>query len=81
MTRSEMVAGLDEEIRRLETVRSLLEQSQRRTAGLIPEGAAAAQLRKRRRMTPEGRQRIIEAQRRRWAKQKGQEDAKSSKAA
>jgi len=75
-----MVAALDEEIRRLETVRTLLEQSQQRTAGLIPK-AAAAQLRTKRKMSPEGRQRIIEAQRRRWAKQKREESAKARKAA
>ncbi len=79
MTRSEMVAALDEEIRRLEAVRSLLEKSHERTAGLIP--TAKTQGATKRHMTPEGRQRIIEAQRRRWAKQKRQDNAKVRKAA
>ena len=81
MTRSEMVAALDEEIRRLEAVRSLLEKSRERTAGLIPKVTERAQGATKRHMTPEGRQRIIEAQRRRWAKQKRQENAKVRKAA
>lgn len=80
MKRSEMVAALDEEIRRLETVRTLLEQSHERTAGLLPQ-AAKAQLHTKRKMTPEGRQRIIEAQRRRWAKQKREEGVRTKKAA
>jgi hypothetical protein len=80
MTRPEMIAALDEEIRRLQTVHTLLEQSQRRTAGLIPK-EATAQLRTKRTMTPEGRQRIIEAQRRRWAKQKRDDGAKARKSA
>ena len=80
MTRDEMIAGLDGEIRRLETVRTLLERSGKRSAGLIPHAVQGRPAGKRR-MSPEGRQRIVEAQRRRWAKQKREESAKSRKAA
>lgn len=81
MTRNEMIAALDDEIRRLEEVRTLLEQSRERTAGLLPKAATTLPLQPRRKMTPEGRQRIIEAQRRRWAKQKREDSVKARKAA
>jgi hypothetical protein len=73
MTRSEMVSVLDEEIERLEKVRELL----RDTKDLAPKyeralarGAGKQPSQPARRMSPEGRRRIIEAQKRRWAKQR-----------
>ncbi len=64
----------------MEEVRTLLGQSREGTAGLIPK-VATVQGRTKRQMSPEGRQRIIEAQRRRWAKQKREESEKARKAA
>jgi hypothetical protein len=73
MTRTEMIAALDEEIERLEKVRGLLQDTKdlapKYERALARSGAKAAK-RSARRMTPEGRRRIIEAQKRRWAKQR-----------
>ena len=80
MTRNDMIVALDQEIQRLEQVRSLLQRSRERTAGLIPSAIQSRQPAKRK-MSPEGRQRIIEAQRRRWAKQKKELNGKAKKAA
>jgi hypothetical protein len=73
MTRTEMIAALDDEIERLEKVRTLLQD----TKDLAPKyeralarGGVKTAKRPARRMTPEGRRRIIEAQKRRWAKQR-----------
>lgn len=84
MTRSEMIAAIDEEIERLEKVQGLL----RNTRDLTPKYERALSSRTgeqkkagtRRKMSPEGRRRIIEAQKRRWAAQKQQNAAKSKKA-
>ncbi len=76
MTRTEMIAALDQEIQRLETARSLLRQSRDVTAALdLPRRGATAG--SKRRISPEGRRRIVEAQRRRWAKQKKEQGAKA----
>lgn len=71
MTSTEMISALEQEIQRLETVRTLLHNSRDVTVGLnLPKrGAGVA---KKRQISPEGRRRIVEAQRRRWAKQKRQ---------
>jgi hypothetical protein len=79
MTRNEIIVALDEEIQRLEQVRSLLQRSRERTADLLPKSAVVKPAK--RKMSAEGRQRIIEAQRRRWAKQKREAVAKVKKAA
>jgi hypothetical protein len=76
MTRTEMIAALDEEIRRLETVRTLLRNSRDVTSSLALRNGIAKPATKRQ-ISPEGRRRIIEAQRRRWAKQKKEGRAKS----
>ncbi len=84
MTRSEMVAAIDAEIERLQQVQGLL----RNTKNLRPKyehalssrSAEQKQTGTRRKMSPEGRRRIIEAQKRRWAKQKQQNTAKAKKA-
>ena len=74
MTRHEILVALDQEIQRLETARTLLRNS-RDVAADIPLRNGHAKSAVRRHISPEGRRRIIEAQRRRWAKQK-KEDAK-----
>jgi transcriptional regulator GlxA family with amidase domain len=74
MTRHEIIIALDQEIQRLETARTLIRNSRDMAADITMRnghGKPAA----RRHISPEGRRRIIEAQRRRWAKQK-KEDAK-----
>jgi hypothetical protein len=75
MTRHEIISALDQEIQRLETARTLIRNSRDVAAGItmrdIPARPAS-----RRQISPEGRRRIIEAQRRRWAKQKKEENAK-----
>jgi hypothetical protein len=76
MTRTEMIAALDEEIRRLETVRTLLRNSRDVTSSLALRNGNVAPTKKRQ-ISPEGRRRIIEAQRRRWAKQKKEGRAKA----
>jgi hypothetical protein len=64
-----MISALDEEIRRLETVRTLLRNSRDVTSTLALRNGNVTPAKKRQ-ISPEGRRRIIEAQRRRWAKQK-----------
>jgi hypothetical protein len=76
MTRTDMIAALDEEIRRLETVRTLLRSSRDVTASLALRNGNVTSTKKRQ-ISPEGRRRIIEAQRRRWAKQKKEGRAKA----
>ena len=76
MTRHDMIVALDQEIQRLETARTLIRNSRDVAAGITvrdsqPKPAI------RRRISPEGRRRIIEAQRRRWAKQKKEEGVKA----
>jgi hypothetical protein len=75
MTRYEIIVALDQEIQRLETARTLIRTSRDVAAGIAVRGAHGKPLR-RRQISPEGRRRIIEAQRRRWAKQKKEESAK-----
>ena len=75
MTRHEMIVALDQEIQRLETARTLIRNSRDVAAGIaVRNGYAKPTVR--RHISPEGRKRIIEAQRRRWAKQKKEENAK-----
>ena len=71
MTRHEIIVALDQEIQRLETARTLIRNSRDVAAEITWEnrnghGRPTAK----RRISPEGRRRIIEAQRRRWARQK-----------
>jgi hypothetical protein len=64
MTIAEIVAEIDSEIGHLEEVRRLLSGAARiAVAGSVPG-------RKKRTLSPEARQRIADAQRRRWAAQK-----------
>ncbi|MGI8770950.1 MAG: hypothetical protein ACR2JE_05910 [Acidobacteriaceae bacterium] len=68
MDRQAIIAAIDEEISRLETVRSLLRDTRNLAPGVAK--ALGAKSKTKRRMSAEGRRRIVEAQRRRWAKQK-----------
>jgi hypothetical protein len=78
MTRHEIIVELDQEIQRLETARTLIRNSRDVAAGIsVRDFPARPAIR--RQISPEGRKRIIEAQRRRWAKQKKEENAKSAK--
>jgi len=69
MTRYEIIVALDQEIQRLETARTLIRNSRDVTADISANNGHARPA-MRRHISPEGRKRIIEAQRRRWAKQK-----------
>jgi hypothetical protein len=75
MTRHEIIVALDQEIQRLETARTLIRNSRDVAAGITVRDTHAKPA-IRRQISPEGRRRIIEAQRRRWAKQKKEEGAK-----
>jgi hypothetical protein len=78
MTRHEIIVALDQEIQRLETARTLIRNSRDMAAEITTgNGNGNGKLAARRRISPEGRRRIIEAQRRRWAKQKKEESAKA----
>jgi len=63
-----IIASIDEEIRRLTTVRQLLADSG--SAKGSAKSAASKPGRKRRRLSAEARKKIADAQRLRWAKQK-----------
>lgn len=75
MTRYEMITALEEEIQRLERARTLLRSSRDLTSGLSLGGSLAPA--KKRQISPEGRRRIIEAQQRRWAKQRKERASKA----
>jgi hypothetical protein len=76
----EILAGIDQEIARLQHARNLLAGDQPRRGR--PRGSTAAKAaksagrpaksagRKKRRLSPEGRKRIAEAMRKRWAERK-----------
>jgi hypothetical protein len=76
MTREEIVAAIDEEINRLEKVRSLLQGSG--GSKLLVSGALSG-IRKKRHLSPDARKRIADAQKRRWAKQKKQSNSNTTK--
>jgi hypothetical protein len=70
---SEILTQIDREIARLQHARALLAGSKAaqatKKAAAIPVGAKTAK-KKKRNLTPEGRKRIAEAVKRRWAEQK-----------
>ena len=73
MTRSEIIQALDEEIMKLCSARELIQGSRRldpAIAKLVSTGKISAENVGRRNMSEEGRRRIAEAQRLRWAKYK-----------
>ncbi len=63
---SEILAQIDREIAHLQRARALLNGGSSSTAAALGKKSA----RKKRRLTPEGRKRIAEAVKRRWAEQK-----------
>jgi hypothetical protein len=70
---TEIVAALDDEISRLQQVRSLLTDTKggvTHAATSFAFGANQAKPRKRRHLSSEARERIAAAQRKRWAAQK-----------
>jgi hypothetical protein len=67
MTREEIIAALDEEIGRLQQVKKLLQST---GSHKLVAGVAAVKQGAKRVLSPEARQRIAAAQKRRWAKQK-----------
>lgn len=67
MTREELIAAVEEEISRLEKVRSLLEST---GGSRIATPSFGNRPRKKRVLSAEARARIAAAQKRRWAKQK-----------
>jgi transcriptional regulator GlxA family with amidase domain len=75
MTRHEIIVALDQEIQRLETARTLIRNSRNVAAEIAVENGYRKPVR--RRISPEGRRRIVEAQRRRWAKLKREGAAKA----
>ena len=73
MNREQIIAAIEDEINRLEQVRKLLKSATGHN--LVPGGTATKAPRKRI-LSPEARQRIAAAQKRRWAKQKAAANAK-----
>jgi hypothetical protein len=73
MNREQIIAAIEDEINRLEQVRKLLKSATGHS--LVSSGAATKAPRKRI-LSPEARQRIAAAQKRRWAKQKAAANAK-----
>jgi len=63
---SEILAQIDREIAQLQQARALLNGASKSAS----KSAGRAAGRKKRRLTPEGRRRIAEAVRRRWARQR-----------
>ena len=73
MDREQLIASIDEEIARLEQVRELLQNV---TGHRLLRTGAATKTVKKRVLSPEARQRIAAAQKRRWAAQKKEAAAK-----
>ena len=70
---SEILAQIDKEIAQLEQARSLLggkAASAPKKAAAAPAAKKPVKKKKKRNLTPEGRKRIAEAVKRRWAEQK-----------
>lgn len=72
---SEILTQIDREIAQLERARALLSGSAI-SRPAASAGPAAAKKKKKRKLTPEGRKRIAEAVKRRWAEQKKLQSAK-----
>jgi hypothetical protein len=70
MTVGEIVASLDDEIARLQQVRSLLSDGKVGVAPTSSNGLVRPRPAKKHTMSAEGRARIAAAQKARWAKQK-----------
>lgn len=72
MSREKILAAIDEEISKLQQVRKLLSSGGKLVSGFTGSGKPRAK----RILSPEARQRIAAAQKRRWAKQKKEAAAK-----
>jgi hypothetical protein len=74
MSRENIIAAIDEEISKLQQARKMLQSSggSKLTSGIT----ASSKPRGRRTLSPEARQRIAAAQKRRWAKQKKEASSK-----
>ncbi|MGB7189572.1 MAG: hypothetical protein WBD10_05505 [Acidobacteriaceae bacterium] len=75
MSREQILAAIDQEIGKLQQARKLLQSSggSKLVSGLTGGGGRP---RKKRVLSPEARQRIAAAQKRRWAKQRKEASAK-----
>lgn len=74
MSREQIIAAIDEEISKLQQVRRLLQGSG--SNKLVSGASGSGKTRAKRVLSPEARQRIAAAQKRRWAKQKKEASAK-----
>ena len=74
MSREQILTAIDEEISKLQQVRKLLQSSS--GSKLISGSSGSGRSRAKRVLSPEARQRIAAAQKRRWAKQKRESSAK-----
>ena len=77
----QIVAELDQEIARLKEARELLAGGASGRRRGRPKGSTNSPRGSKRKLTPEGRKRISEALKRRWAAQRKAKAAKSAKAA
>ena len=75
----DILAELDREIARLQQARALLGGETVKTRVSKKKAAAAKPGPKKRKLTPEGRKRIAEAMKRRWAERKKQAAVKAVK--
>jgi len=80
---SQILVEIDNEIARLQQVRDLLAGSNAKSGKRGAYGAAkkATKVRTRRKLSPEGRRKIAEAMKRRWAERRKEIAAKASKSA
>jgi hypothetical protein len=74
MSREQILAAIDDEISKLQQVRKLLQSSG--SSKLVSGFSKSGKPRAKRVLSPEARQRIAAAQKRRWAKQKREAAAK-----
>jgi hypothetical protein len=75
MNREQIIAAIDEEIGKLHQVRSLLQNA---SGHRLLAGSVTSKTGKKRVLSPEARQRIAQAQKRRWAKHKKEAAAAAS---
>jgi hypothetical protein len=74
MSREQILTAIDQEISKLQQVRKLLQDSG--GSKLVSKYSSGGKARAKRVLSPEARQRIAAAQKRRWAKQKKEAAAK-----
>ena len=67
---AEILVQIDREIAQLQRARTLLKNGSNGSNGSKLNGAGTLHIGKKRKLTPEGRKRISEAVRRRWARQR-----------